>query len=114
MRPFASYLATAIAGIALVGYAVWIFTEPTVRSSILVSAGLALAIQMAAFAIARSLRHRHVLLGWGLGSVLRLIALVLYAVFIARLWRPSLSPALLSFAAFLFVSMLVEPVFLKR
>jgi hypothetical protein len=66
---------------------------------VLASACLALAVQMIAFAMARLLQPRHLLLGWGLGSVLRLVALVLYAIVVAKLWRAPITPALLSFVA---------------
>ena len=54
------------------------------------------------------------LLRWGLGSILRLLAVVLYGVVVAKLLPHSLAPALLSFVAFLFLTTVVEPVFLRR
>jgi hypothetical protein len=54
------------------------------------------------------------MLGWGLGSVLRLLTLVVYAVLVAKAARASVTPALLSFVGFLFVTTVIEPLFLKQ
>lgn len=114
MRPLAFYLAAVLATMAVVGSAVWFVTDQADRSTILVSAALTVVVQGAAFLVARSFRETNLMLGWGLGSILRLTALVLYAMFVARLWRASLTPALLSFVGFLFLTTVLEPVFLKR
>jgi hypothetical protein len=114
MRGFLEYAATCVVTVALIGAIFWGFTGAAGRETVMISAGLAVVIQLLAFAVARLLQRRHLLLGWGLGSVLRLVALVLYAVVVARLGRASLTPALLSFVAFLFITTVVEPVFLRR
>jgi hypothetical protein len=113
MRGFAEYATSCILIIAIIGAIAWIFTDRAGQQVVLVSAGLAFVVQLVAFLVAR-VQRRNLLLGWGIGSVLRLVALVLYAVVVARLWRASIGPALLSFVAFLFVTTVVEPVFLRR
>src|SRR2546430_2651507 len=102
MRGFAEYATACILSIAIIGAIAWTFTSPAGRPMVMTSAGLAFAVQLAAFGVARLLQRRNVLLGWGLGSILRLFALVLYAVVLARLLRAPVAPALLSFVAFLF------------
>ena len=114
MRAAAYYLIAVLAALTVVGTAVWYVVGPADRRAVLVSAGLTVAVQMTAFAVARALRDQNLMIGWGLGSILRLVALVLYAVFVARLWRASMTPALLSLVGFLFVTTVFEPVFLKR
>lgn len=114
MRGFVEYAASCILIIAIIGAIAWMLTDRIGQQAVLVSAGLALGVQLAGFLVARGFQRRSLLLGWGLGSVLRLIALVLYAVAVARLWRMPVGPALLSFVAFLFVTTIVEPVFLRR
>lgn len=114
MRAWLLYAAGCVVAIALVGAVAWGFTDAAGHRVILFSAGLALAVQLVAFTVARLLQPRHLLLGWGLGSVLRLAALVLYAFVVARHWRAPLTPALLSLASFLFVTTIFEPIFLKR
>lgn len=114
MKGFAEYVASCILIVAIIATLTLVFSPSTGPRVVFIGAGVALAVQLAAFGVARALRVRNLLLGWGLGSVLRLLALVIYAVVVARLWRGAIAPALLSFAAFLFVTTVVEPVFLKR
>jgi hypothetical protein len=114
MRGFVEYAVSCILIIAIIGAIAWIFTDRPGQQAVLVSAGLAFVVQLVGFLVARVVHRRNLLLGWGIGSVLRLVALVLYAVVVARLWRAPIGPALLSFVAFLFVTTVVEPVFLRR
>ena len=114
MRSFALYAATCAAIILVVGGIAWAFTSPEGHPAVLASAAVAFVVQLIAFAIARLMQPKNLILGWGLGSVLRLVTLVLFALVVARLWRAPLTPALLSFAGFLFVTTVVEPLFLKR
>ena len=80
----------------------------------LVSAGIAAVVQVVAFTMARLLLRKNVLLGWGLGSVLRLVVLVVFAVILATTARATMTPALLSFVGFLFITTVIEPIFLKQ
>ena len=114
MKPFAQYAGTCLAIIALVGAVSWALVSETGRQALMVSAALAFAVQAISFGITRLVQRQNFLLGWGLGTLLRFVALVLYAVVVAKLWQAPLTPALLSFAAFLFLTTLVEPLFLKR
>ena len=114
MKALGLYLAACAAAVVVVGALAILATDAAGRQTILASALAALVVQAGAFGLARSMRDRNIIVGWGLGSLLRVVALVLYAVIVARLWRAQLTPALLSFAGFLFVTTLVEPVFLKR
>jgi hypothetical protein len=114
VKPFAFYGATCVAIVAVIGAAALALSGSAAREAVLASAALAVVIQLVAFAVARLLQPRHMLLGWGLGSMMRLVALVLYAVIVAKLWGAPMMPAMLSFAAFLFATTVVEPIFLKR
>jgi hypothetical protein len=114
MKTFISYALICFAIVLIIGGLAWAFTDPAGRTAVVASACLAFAVQMAAFAVVRVMQPRHLMLGWGLGSVLRLVALVVYALVVAKLWRAPMTPALLSFVAFLFATTVVEPLFLKR
>ena len=114
MRGFAEYFVSCVLLIAIIGAIAWGVSQPRGQQAVLISAALALVIQMVAFGVARLLQRRNFLLGWGLGSVLRLVALVLYAVLVAKVWRAPMAPALLSFTGFLFATTVVEPIFLRR
>lgn len=108
------YSAACVAAIAVIGGISALFTEGLGRQAILASAVLALVVQLLAFTVARMFRDRHVFVGWGMGSAMRFVALALYAVIVAKLWGAPVMAALLSFAAFLFVTTVIEPLFLKR
>ena len=114
MKAFVLYTASCIVSIALAGAIAWSFVSAAGRSALLVSAGLAVATQMVAFGIARGMRRRNVMVGWGLGSLLRIVVLVVYALVAAKTMRASLTPALVSFVGFLFVTTVIEPIFLKQ
>lgn len=77
------------------------------------SAVLAFGVQLVAFAVAVPFLAKNPIMGWGLGSVLRLLVLVLYALVGLKALGLAAAPALLSLAGFLFVSMLLESLFLK-
>jgi len=114
MRGFALYAAATLIAIALLGAIGWGFVAPAARAVLLASAALAMAVQLIAYGIARRFLRRNIMVGWGLGSLLRLVVLVTYAVMVARVWQAPLAPALLSFVAFVFVTTVFEPVFLKQ
>ena len=92
----------------------WGFTSPAGHRAMLVSAGLAIGVQLAGFGVAKALVRKNLMLGWGLGSLLRLVALLVYAMVVAKAFNAMLVPALLSFAVFVFVTTVFEPVFLKQ
>jgi len=114
MKPFTQYALACVALIALIGAVSAAFTDPTGRQAILASGALALTVQMVAFGVTRLLQPASAMVGWGIGSGMRMISLVLYALVVAKLWHAPVMAALLSFAAFLFVTTVVEPLFLKR
>ena len=114
MRGFVLYAAACLIAVALMGAMAWAFVPAGARDVVLASAGLAVAVQMVAFLLARRFIGRNMMLGWGLGSMLRVVVLVMYAVLVAKVWLAPLAPALLSFVAFLFVTTVFEPVFLKQ
>ena len=108
----------ALACAAIIG-ALWailvlLFTEDAVRRALGISAGIAFLVQMVAFFIARAFaRRKNVIAGWGIGVALRFVALAIFAlVAVPRLGLP-LAASLLGLATFLFVSTLIEPLFLK-
>lgn len=110
----ALYVAACVIAAALVGAVAWSFLGPASRQAMLVSAALAVAVQMVSFTVAWRFRARRLLLGWGVGSVLRLVALVGYAVAVAQTRPAALATSLVSFVGFLFVMTVVEPIFLRR
>jgi hypothetical protein len=98
--------------IALIGITYWVlsfwFRSDADRHALLVSAVLAAIVQMAAFSLLHMAGRTNALIAWGLGSVFRGTVLALYGFFLAKMLHLPLTAALVSFAVFLFVSMLLE------
>jgi len=87
------------------------------HDAMLVSAGLAFAVQLGSFALLRPSQTTgeptgELLIRWGLGAGLRLLVLVLYAP-LARIFNLSLEAALVSLVTFFFLTMMAEPLLLE-
>lgn len=78
------------------------------------SLGVGVVVQGIAFGLARILGNRRLLTAWGVGAFLRLVVLVGYAFFADRVLGLPLAAALLSLAAFFFVTTLIESLLLQR
>ena len=90
-----------------------VYGAPPERCAIMVSAVVAVSVQLVAYAIVRAMARQNVIAGWGLGAILRFATLAVFAlVVVGRMGLPS-GAATISLALFLFVSTLVEPLFLK-
>ena len=85
--------------------------------AMLVSAGLAFAVQLGSYALLRPARPGkgapgELMIRWAIGAVLRFFVLVLYAP-IARVFFLSLEAALVSLVTFFFLTMMAEPLLLE-
>jgi hypothetical protein len=114
-----AWLAYAAAGAAVtvVGAALLTLLVPGgAVGAVWFAAGLAYALQLVAFAALIVVRGRNelFLVGWLGGLVLRFAALGLVAFWLARTPVFPRAAALLSLVAFVFVLLLLEPLFLKR
>ena len=100
----------------IVGMA-WLFTklwsDPMAQQAVWFSAGIALGVQIIGFFFVRYLVPANLIAGWGVGMLLRFLVLALHALIGVRLMGFPPTQALLSLATFLFVSTLIEPLFLK-
>jgi hypothetical protein len=95
-----------------------LFTTPAQRYAMLVSAGLAFAVQLGAYALVMPGRTGQgpageLMIRWGMGAVIRLMALVLFAL-VARVMQLPLDAALVSLAVFFFLTMMAEPLLLDN
>jgi hypothetical protein len=93
------------------------FRTAVEHRAMLISAGLAFAVQLGTYALLRPGRSGHggagsLLIRWGIGAVVRLFVLVLYAP-LARVMFLSLDAALVSLATFFFMTMMAEPLLLE-
>jgi hypothetical protein len=107
----------ALVSLPVIALFAWMlmYSFPTAADahSIVVSAVIAWVVQLVSFAIARSWATSNVIAGWGLGMLIRFFVLAIYALIGVKVLGLELTPALVSLAAFLFVSTLAEPVLLK-
>ena len=83
----------------------------------LVSAGLAFAVQLGSYALLRPARGGRgaagaLMIRWAIGAVVRFVVLVLYAP-LARVMFLSLDAALVSLVTFFFLTMMAEPLLLE-
>jgi len=85
-----------------------------VSRAIWTSVGVALVVQVLALLIGRSFGKDRILIGWGMGALLRLLAVLVYAFAVIPALNLPLAPALLSLVAILFVTTLFEPFLLTK
>ena len=102
-----------IATIILRGY----YRTVEQHNAMLISAGLAFAVQLGSYALLRPARPGHgapgeLLIRWAIGAALRVFVLVLYAP-LARIVNISLEAALVSLVTFFFLTMMAEPLLLE-
>jgi len=84
------------------------------RRAIIISACIALPLQLATFAGVRSAPREHVISAWMGGTLVRFVALVVYGFLVVKALGLPSGAALVSFAAFLFALTLIEPLLLNR
>lgn len=95
-----------------------VFTGDAQNQALLVSAGLAFAVQVGAFALLSAGGKGKALPGelmirWGMGAVIRLVVLVMFAV-VAKVLGLPLDAALVGLATYLFLTMIAEPLILNH
>jgi hypothetical protein len=103
----------SLALVALMAVTGWIlaqaYTSPAERHAIWVSAVIVAIVQVISFAIVELTGRRNAkLAGWGVGIALRTLVLILYGLVFAKSLNLPLGAALMSFAAFMFASLLLE------
>jgi hypothetical protein len=101
-------VSAAVIGAAALGLGA-VFDDGAGHRAVAVSAGVAFAVQVVAFAIVRRWHSKNVMAAWGLGMLLRFTALGVYALAAVRAWGLAPTAALISLGTFFFVSILVEP-----
>lgn len=105
------------ATLALVGLSAWAmivgFRGPGDASAVAISAAIAIVVQFAAFPMIRELAAKNLLAGWGVGTLIRFLTLIAYAILAAKVLRLPPTAALISLFVFYFLSMVIEPFFLR-
>ena len=107
------YAAASVAAIVLAGALLSMAFSVAGAVRALVFGGvIAAVVQVAAFALARSLPLQSRIAGWGAGAGICLLTLIVFG-FVARATGMPAEPALLGMATYLFATELIEPFFLK-
>lgn len=89
-----------------------VFNGPGGRRAVLVSAVVALAVQVVAFTLARLAAPGNVFKAWGAGTILRFVTLVVYALVLLKPLGLPAVPALMSLVALFFVTTVLESLLL--
>jgi hypothetical protein len=104
-------LLTALIGIS--GWALSLaYRTEADRQALVTSAILAAVVQVMTFGLIKLLGRQNMLIGWVLGAILRGTMLALYGIVLVKLLGLPPTAALVSFAVFLFTSMLLESLLL--
>lgn len=107
-------LAAAVAvGLAVVGAS--LFVPDRAVSALWIAAAIAYVVQLLAFAVllrARGRGERAFLYSWAGGMALRFVTVVAVALWATRFYTPA-APLLLGLVGFVFVLVLLEPLFLR-
>lgn len=103
-------LSAAVIGIAALIFQL-VFPAPEARAAIRFAGALAFVVQNVAFAIAVRMAPAHAIAGWGIGAMMALATVVIFA-FVADARALPLEPALISLATYLFVTDVFEPLLL--
>ena len=108
------YFAAATGALIAIGYLVLQlgFDSAADSRALKTSAMLAAAVQLVSFTVARRMPVRNMMLGWGIGTLLRIMVLAVYAFFVVPALALPPSAALVSLVMFMFASMLIEPLLL--
>jgi len=114
VKAIAIFAAVSLAIIVVVGGVMsLLYVTPDDRRAIVISGVIAFVVQMFAFSIARLVSRENVIAGWGMGALMRMLVLAVYAIVVVRALGLPSAPALVSLAAFFFLSTLVEPLLLN-
>jgi hypothetical protein len=107
----AAALAVAVGGGVLGGLA-----AGSGATGVWIAAGLAWVVQLVAFAVLLAVRENPQLfmIGWLGGMILRMVVVGGVAFWVTRTQALAPRPTLVSLVVFVFVMLLMEPVFLKR
>jgi hypothetical protein len=116
LKAWLIYAGAALVVLLLAGAAVTLLVPPDAARAVWFAAGLAYVVQLAAFAALVAVRGRAdlFLVGWLAGLLLRFLAVGVVAFWLSRDSVLPRAPALLSLVAFVFVLLMLEPLFLRR
>lgn len=115
LRAWSAYAAASVVLTVVVSVVVTLVADDRTAKAVWLSAGLALVLQATAFALLLRFRDHAALFmaGWLGGMVLRFGTLALFMFWATRFTTLPRGPLLLSLVGFVFMLLLLEPVFLR-
>jgi hypothetical protein len=114
MRPFTRYSLATIGLVLVLGALFSLgFRGPGDLKAIWFSAAIAIGVQLAASALGRASGPHNVMARMGTGALLRFLAIIVWALLVAKVIMLPVTAALLSMAAFFFLTSLIEPLLIK-
>lgn len=116
MKGLAIYAALNVVVVGLVAVLLTLgFDGPGEAAAIRLSAIVVVVVQLVTFGVVKLMgpAPTRVFIGWGLGALVRVLTLVIYAVLTVKVLALPAAAALLSMAAFFFLTTLIEPLLLK-
>lgn len=116
MRAWGAYALTALGLTAVAAALTARLVDAPSTTAVWIGAGVALLVQLAAFGALVALRDKGTLflVGWLGGMLLRFGAVGVMAVWLSRTDALPRAAALVSLVGFVFLLLLLEPVFLRR
>lgn len=78
------------------------------------SVGVAVVVQVLTLVVGRSFGKERLMIGWGMGALIRLLAVLVYGFAIVPALGLPLGTSLISLVVILFVTTLFEPFLLTR
>ncbi len=115
LKAGAIYAVSTLALIAVAGLLLGMaFPSDAERRAIMVSALVAFTVQIVGFAIARAMGREAMMLGWGIGALIRMATLAVFGFVLVKALALPANAALISLATFLFVAMVIEPLLLAK
>src|SRR3954469_339142 len=105
-RGFPGFALVTVALIASAGGLMAVgFRGPGDGAAIAISAAIAVVVQLAAFPAVRSIAAKNLVAGWGAGTLVRFMSLVVYAFAVIKVLYLPPTAALVSLFVFYFLSM---------
>ena len=89
------------------------WSDPPSRQAAWASAAVALVTQLCTLMVARAAMPENTFAGWGAGMLIRLVVLIGWGFAAPRLFGLPLVPAMVGLAVCLFLTSVIEPLFLK-
>lgn len=112
--PFARFTLVMIGVVLVVGALLTLaFHGPGDSQAIWTSAGVAIVVQLIAFAVGQSAGKVGLSARMGAGALVRFLALVFYAFLVALVLKLPVTAALISLFLFFFLSTLIEPLLIR-